>query len=69
MFVNYMPFLILALMGIDRLIRTDKPAFSAAAVFLIMIHSFYYGPVCLIVCLIYFSISFRQKDTRTEQSW
>ena len=54
MFVNYMPFLILALMGIDRLIRTGKPAFSAAAVFLIMIHSFYYGPVCLVVCLIYF---------------
>ena len=64
MFVNYMPFLILALMGIDFLIQTGKITMAATAVFFIMIHSFYYGPTCLIVCLIYFLYNLSGLDRK-----
>ncbi len=53
-FVNYMPFLILALMGIDRLLEKGKILLMAVSLFLIYMHSFFYAFAALIVCLIYF---------------
>ena len=53
MFVNYMPFLILALWGIGRVFEKKSPALLAAAVFLIAVHSFYYLPACLCAAGIY----------------
>ena len=53
-FVNYMPFLILALMGIDRLLEKGKILLMTVSLFLIYMHSFFYAFVCLVVCLIYY---------------
>lgn len=68
MFVSYMPFLILALMGADRLLRKGRMGMAVSAVFLIMIHSFFYVPACLLVCLIYFlhEISHEDKERREK---
>ena len=52
-FVNYMPFLILALMGVDRIIRGQKSLLLTISVFLICMHSFYYAPTCIVVLLLY----------------
>lgn len=59
MFINYMPFLILAFMGIDRLLQKGKSLLLIAALFLIYIHSFFYSPSCLVVCGIYFLYKWR----------
>lgn len=52
-FVNYMPFLIAAFMGVDRLLEKRKSGVLTVSVFFICIHSFYYAPACLLVCLLY----------------
>lgn len=54
MFVNYMPFLIMALIGIDVLFEKKKSLLIMVSVFMICIHSFFFAPACLAVCLIYF---------------
>ena len=43
MFVNYMPFLILACMGVDRLLQSKRSAVLVLSLFFIYIHSFYYA--------------------------
>lgn len=53
MFVNYLPFLILALMGIDRLLEKRKSGLMIFGLTMICFHSFYYAPCCYIVCLLY----------------
>lgn len=67
MFVNYMPFLILGLLGIDRLIEKRKSGLLAVAVFLICQHSFFYAPVCIVVCLIYGLYSLWEKGTCAKE--
>ncbi len=52
-FVNYIPFLVTAFLGTDRLLSAGKSGLLTISVFLICIHSFYYAPMCLLVCLIY----------------
>lgn len=54
MFVNYMPFLIMALIGIDVLIEKRKSLLLIVSSFLICLHSFFYAPTCLIVCVMYY---------------
>lgn len=53
-FVNYMPFLILALMGIDRLIRRKRGGLLTVSLCLMYLHSFFYAFACLTVCLLYY---------------
>ena len=53
-FINYMPFLILALMGIDKLLEKGKVSLMAVSLFLVYMHSFFYAFSCLVVCLVYF---------------
>lgn len=53
MFVNYMPFLILALLGVERVLEKRRCAMLAAALFFIYIHSFYYAVSCLFVVGLY----------------
>lgn len=62
MFVSYMPFLIMALMGADRLLKKGRMDMTAVAVFLMMIHSFFFVPACLAVCLLYFLYEISQED-------
>ena len=52
-FVNYIPFLVAAFLGTDRLLSAGKSGLLTISVFLICVHSFYYAPMCLLVCLIY----------------
>lgn len=53
MFVNYMPFLVLALWAIDRIVDKKGTLPLTLCVFLICIHSFFYAPTCLVVSLLY----------------
>lgn len=53
MFVNYMPFLVLALIGVEQTIQKGKVSLLAASVFLIILHSFYYAPASICVVGIY----------------
>ncbi len=54
MFVNYMPFLMMALIGVDRLLEEKRCGLLTVALFLIYIHSFYFSITCLFVVGIYF---------------
>lgn len=54
MFVNYMPFLILALLGVDRLLERGKAGLLALSLLLVYLHSYYFSPAVLMVCLVYF---------------
>ncbi|MEG2528946.1 MAG: YfhO family protein, partial [Anaerovoracaceae bacterium] len=66
MFVNYMPFLILALIGTDRMKSTGKIGMLIISLFLIYIHSFFYSISCLCVWLIYYIYQSRsQSKTQT----
>lgn len=54
MFVNYLPFLILTLIGIDRMAEQGKGAWLViGGLSLVYLHSFYYSISCLAVCGIY----------------
>lgn len=53
MFVNYMPFLILAFIGVDRVFQKKNNALLTIALFGIYIHSFYYSISCLTAIFIY----------------
>lgn len=53
MFVNYMPFLVLALIGVDKAVERRKISLLAVSVVLIILHSFYYAPACICVIGIY----------------
>ena len=54
MFVNYLPFLILTLIGIDRMAEQGKGAWLVTGgLRLVYLHSFYYSISCLAVCGIY----------------
>lgn len=53
MFVNYMPFLLLGLMGIDLYFQKDKKWLYALSVFLMIMTSYYYSVGGLLVFVIY----------------
>lgn len=53
-FVNYMPFLILALMGVDRLITKKRGGLLAVSLTLVYLHSFFYACSCLLACFLYY---------------
>lgn len=53
MFVNYMPYLLLALLGVDRLRQKRRSGLLTLALVLIYLHSFYYAIACLCVVGIY----------------
>ncbi len=54
MFVNYMPFLLLALFGIEHLIEKGKISLFIISLFLVYLHSYYFAPAILAVVLLYF---------------
>lgn len=59
-FINYLPFLILSLIGIDRVLKKGKSLLLILSLLLIYLHSFFYSPVSLVVCLFYYL--YRRKD-------
>lgn len=73
MFVNYLPFLVLALIGIDRFIEKRRGLLLCVGLTLIYFHSFYYAPSCLCVACIYYLYRVRQagagqRGTLAEES-
>lgn len=54
MFVNYMPFLLLALLGVDRLLEKQKHGLLTWALVMVYLHSYYFAPAVLAVLLLYF---------------
>lgn len=54
MFVNYMPFLLLALLGIDRLLTKEKHGLLVLSLALAYLHSYYFAPAVLAVVFLYF---------------
>ena len=53
MFVSYMPFLILALMGIDKYLKDNKSFLLIISTFLMIMMNYYYSVCSLIVIFIY----------------
>lgn len=53
MFVNYMPYLLLALLGVDRLWQKRRSGLLILSLVLVYLHSFYYAIACLCVVGIY----------------
>lgn len=68
-FVNYMPFLILALMGIDRIMEGGKSLLLAISLFLICMHSFFYAPACLVVSFLYYLHQLKETDLTAGEKW
>lgn len=69
MFVNYMPFLILALWGVQRVLEEEKSGLLMTSLLLICLHSFYYAPACLCVAgifSIYLILKYRQEGYSRE---
>ena len=61
MFVDYMPFLILGLMGIDRYFEKGYKSFVTLAIFLMIMTSYYYSIGGLLVLAIYYIYCYLQK--------
>lgn len=64
MFVNYMPFLVLGLFGVDKRLNEKKGWLLSLSVFLMVMTSYYYsisGIICLIVYGIYIYIMNKQE--------
>ena len=69
MFVNYMPFLILALWGIERVFEKKGTGLLTVSVFLIAVHSFYYTPACLCAAGVYTIHLLLQSGEKTKEKW
>lgn len=64
MFVNYMPFLILALWGIEMLMERGKIQLLTISILLVCLHSYYFAPAVLITCTAYF-LQYLSKGRQT----
>lgn len=61
MFVNYMPFLIMALIGVDRYINNKEKSLLLIGVFLMIMTSYYYSVCGLLVICIYYLYTYLNK--------
>lgn len=53
MFVDYLPFLILGMIGTDKYIESNKLSLVSISIFLIILISYYYSITCILVLCIY----------------
>lgn len=63
MFVNYMPFLIMGLMGVDRLFKSDKKILLISSTFLMIMTSFYYSVGGILVLFLYYIFKITKYKT------
>lgn len=54
MFVDYLPWLLLAFLGVDHLVQTKQISLLIIANLGIMVHSYFFAPACALACLLYF---------------
>ena len=64
MFVNYMPFLIMGLMGIDKYLKNKKKSLLIISVFLIIMTSYYYSIPSIMTLCIYFLYEYLNKHRK-----
>ena len=64
MFINYMPFLILGLFGIDKKYDKNEGSLLVISIFLIAISSFYYSISSYIVLIIYYIFKYLEKEEK-----
>jgi len=62
MFVNYMPFLILALMGVDKYFEENKKCLLIISVFLIIMTSYFFSVSSIFLIVIYGIYKFFEKN-------
>lgn len=58
MFVNYMPFFIISLLGVDKYLKDKKTGMVVAGIFLMIIHSYYFSVSGIVLCSIYYLYRF-----------
>lgn len=66
MFVNYLPFLFLGLLGIDYFIEKNKISIFVLAGCLMICHSYFYSLVNVVVCFIYFFYKSQWKPEKKK---
>lgn len=64
MFINYMPFLILGLFGIDKKYDKNESSLLVISIFLIAISSFYYSISSYLVLIIYYIFKYLEKEEK-----
>jgi len=64
MFVNYMPYLILGLIGVDKLFKESKRILLVLSVFLMIMTSFYYSISGIITLGIYFIYKYLKNNKK-----
>lgn len=77
MFVNYLPFLILAFLAIDNLLAKEPEKVHrflphngiVLSLFLIILHSFYFFPACFVACTLYFFYQAGQTGRKGAAIW
>ncbi len=62
MFVNYMPFLILSLMGVDKYLKSKRKNLLMISVFLMIMTSYYFSVSSLVVIFIYYLYNYLKKS-------
>lgn len=67
MFVNYMPFLLLALMSVDKLLEKRKMWPLVLSLYFIYVHSYYYAPSCLVVTGLYFLYKWKLMTVKGDK--
>lgn len=66
MFVNYMPFLIMSLMGVDRLIKENNKSFLVINIFFMIMTSYYYSVCGILVVGIYYLYQYLNNNKKIK---
>ncbi len=67
MFVNYLPFLLLALLGIDRMLLKGRHGLLVFSLVMAYLHSYYFAPSVLAVVFLYFLYRLYSGDAASGQ--
>jgi len=68
MFINYMPFLILSLIGVDKYFDNNKKTLLIISVFLIIMSSYYYSVGSIICILLYYVYRYIEINKKMKLS-
>ncbi len=67
MFVNYLPFLLLALLGVDRMLAKEKHGLLVLSLVLVYLHSYYFAPSVLAAVFLYFLFCLFSKQGQSQE--
>ncbi len=69
MFVNYMPFLIMSLIGVDKLILDNKRSYLIISIFLMIMTSYYYSVCGILVVGIYYLYEYLKLEKKLSKKF